>query len=461
MQNTIKQLHQVIEYHAAGQLEQAHNLCLEILSQVPDQPDAIHFLGVIADSRGDYEFAKEYIGKAIKLMPDNPACYTNLGNVFQRQEEYSTALKYYQKALHLDSRNKMALNNIGAVYMKTGKLEQAISHLSSALNMDPDYVDAHWNLSLSLLLNGEIEQGFKEYEWRWKRTDISKRDIDDKTLWKGEPLNGKTILVYEEQGLGDAFQFVRYLPMLKDDGARIILEVSQPLMRLFSKLDCVDKLWVKSIRESTKDIDRFDFHIPILGLPSIHKSSIETIPLNVPYLTVHPAIVSSWGNWMMDVKGFRVGIVWAGNPNHKNDHNRSCLLSRFKELSDLPGVELISLQKEKYDKWTDVEPLSVVAQDMSEDLDDFTDTAAAIENLDLIISVDTAVVHLAGALGKKVWVLLPFLPDWRWMLDRTDSPWYPSMRLFRQKSRGDWSSVFKELKKELQEVAKGMLNISG
>lgn len=487
-QKILELLQQGMAKHTAGAYQEAEMIYRQVLSIQPEQPDAIHFIGVLAFNVGNYKAAKEYLNKAIELIPENAACYNNMGNVCQKEGDLDGAVKYYEKTLSLDPSNFKAYSNLGAAFIRLGQYNQAKINLEKAISIEPNYAgalnnlgeshsylgnfnkahnfyikaielephlaDAHWNLSLSLLLRGEFEKGFEEYEWRWKRPDTPKRDIDPQTLWQGEALNGKSILVYEEQGLGDALQFVRYLPMIKEMGGRVILEVSPVLARLFVNMDSVDKLWVRNMRESTRDIDRFDYHIPVLGLPRIFKTRLSTIPFDKPYVSISSSMVHTWARRLGEKKGFRIGIVWAGNPDHRNDHNRSCLLSQFKEISELPDVELISLQKDKYDNWTDIEPLNLVQHDLADDIHDFADTAAVIENLDLIISVDTAVVHLAGGMGKEVWVLLPFYPDWRWMLERKDSPWYPCMRLFRQEKTGGWAPVFKNIKKELQILLK-------
>ncbi len=475
--------------HTSGCYQEAEILYRRVLQMDPNQPDAIHFIGVIAFQIGNYQAAREYLARAIELAPGNPGCYNNMGNLMQKEGDLKGSVPYYEKTLQLDATNHMAHNNLGAACIRLGEYERARSHLEEALKLSPEYagaqnnmgevcsylglhdtaaqyykraielepnlVDAHWNLSLSLLLSGDFKNGFKEYEWRWKRRNTPKRIINPERLWQGEILDGKSILVYEEQGLGDAIQFIRYLPMIKQRGGNVIFETSPAMARLFVSVESIDKLWVRNTRRSTQKIDRFDVHCPVLSLPRLFDTKLDSIPSPLPYLAADKAMAASWKKQILSTDKLKVGIVWAGNPDHRNDHNRSCFLSAFKPLAGLPEVEFVSLQKDKYEKWTDMAVQDIATIDVGDDLHDFADTAAVIENLDLIISVDTAVVHLAGALGKETWVLLPFYPDWRWMLDRTDSPWYPSMTLFRQKSPGDWPLVFRTIKDKLVKKSKG------
>ena len=486
MNQTVGQLlEKGMQLHTAGQFQDAEIIYRKVLEIVPDQPDAIHFIGVLAFNVGKFDIAVDYISKAIEFMPENAACYNNLGNVYQQQGKFKEAIPNYEKTLDLDPNHFKAHNNLGVAYIRTGDCETAqlhcekalsinpnyagaynnlgechsnlgdyktsLKHYEAAINLEPNLVDAHWNRSLSLLVQGQLPEGFAEYKWRWKRPNVIKRQIDPATLWDGGPLNGKNLLVFEEQGVGDVFQFIRYLPMLKQTGANVIFEASPGLIRLLSSLDYIDKLWVRNTRQDTYNIDRFDKQCALLDLPSMFRTEIMTIPSDVPYLNADPGLKKSWARRFQDSDALKIGIVWAGNSTHHNDFNRSCRLSFFGSLSKLEGVELYSIQKEKYEKWTDMDPSSIGIKDFTQVLHDFSDTAAFISHMDLIISVDTAVVHLAGAMAKNVWVLLPFNPDWRWLLNRSDCPWYPTMTLFRQDKPGDWPGVFTAVEKKLQE----------
>lgn len=474
-------------FHTAGNYGDAEIMYRKVLEIVPEQPDAIHFIGVLAFNVGKYDIAVDYISKAIEYMPANAACYNNMGNVFQQQGKFGKAIPYYEKTLELKPDHHMAHNNLGVAYIRMGENDKALSHCRKALELSPEYagahnnlgechsnlgnyekalesyeraiqlepelVDAHWNKSLSLLVQGDLKNGFAEYKWRWRRPTTVSRQIAPERSWDGRSLSGQSVFVFEEQGAGDVFQFMRYLPLVKERGARVIFEASPALVRLLSSMDSIDKLWVRNPRQDTSDIDRFDYGVPILDLPHIFGTELHTIPNSTPYLEPDHELVKSWSGKVNKKAKINIGIVWAGNPGHHNDFNRSCRLSLFKVLADIDGVNLYSLQKETYQNWTDIEVLSVCAKDFSEDLNDFADTAAAISSLDLIISVDTAVVHLAGAMGKPTWILLPFNPDWRWLLKRQDSPWYPSLTLFRQETPGGWNTVFDKISEKLKEMA--------
>jgi len=486
MMNPAEMLNKGIEYHTAGMLREAENLYLKILENDPNHPDAIHFMGILAYNVGKNDIAKEYIKRAIELLPTNAGCFNNMGNIYQQEKKYHESVKWYKKALEIKPDDQKSYNNLGVAFLKLGRFETAENCLLEATRIDPGYVEAYgnlvevyrgggdfekaleycektlnlspkyartrWNRSLIWLLQGDFEKGWPEYEWRWEKETTFKRKIDTGQRWDGrENISGKTIFVYEEQGMGDTIQFVRYLPLIKALGGIIILEVMTPLVRIVESLGAFDRLYVGVRNKDTRQADRFDFHVPLLSLPGIFKTTLETIPVQLPYLKADRDLVTIWKKRLGGQGKFRIGLVWAGHPDHTNDHNRSISLSAFSGLKEIKNVMLFSLQKEKYKKWTDINPAKVIEQDPGDEISDFADTAAVIENLDLVISVDTAVVHLAGALGKEVWTLLPFSPDWRWMIDREDSSWYPTMQLFRQPEPGDWESVLKKVKKSLAE----------
>ena len=317
--------------------------------------------------------------------------------------------------------------------------------------MSSKLYSARLNRSLAWLLVGDFQQGWPEYEFRFKASENQKRTFHQGAKWKAEPLEDKVVFVYPEQGLGDTIQFIRYLPLIKKMGAKVIFEVAKPLLRLIETFKGCDQLCSDQQNADASSMPRFDYHVPLLSLPGLFNTTLENIPSASPYLSADNKLLRMWQKRIASNELFKVGIVWAGSGAHKSDHIRSIRLSDFKVLSDIKGVKLFSLQKEKRTKWTDIDPGEVVDIDLGVEIFDFADTAAIIENLDLVVSVDTSVVHLAGALGKEVWTLLPVSPDWRWMLNRSDSPWYPTMRLFRQPSPCDWKSVLQEVRKALVE----------
>jgi hypothetical protein len=270
-------------------------------------------------------------------------------------------------------------------------------------------------------------------------------------MWDGKPLNGKTILIHTEQGFGDTIQFIRYLPMVQAQGGRVIFECLRDLICLLKNGTGFDKIIEQ--KSSGKLYEQFDVHVPLLSLPGLFGTTVGSIPSDIPYIDADPGLIDQWRIRLDDDHKCKIGIVWAGNLNHKNDHSRSCSLSDFATLAGIPELSIYSLQKGpasvEVNKWPGGEKIIK----LDSEIHDFADTAAIIANLDLVISIDTVVAHLAGAMGKPVWTLLPFVPDWRWLLNRNDSPWYPSMRLFRQTRANDWAGVFKRLKQTLlQEV---------
>ena len=484
MENQIKQLLQTgMDHHNVGHLDEAKACYEKVLTLNPNQSDAIHFLGVVATAKGEVDTAVAHFNRAIAIAPDNPACHNNLGNLHQSQQNYLAAISCYEKTLELNPQHHMAYNNIGAAHIRLGnydtahtmcrkaldlepnyaaawnnlgdccsnlgQLEEALSYYDKALKLEPEMVDANWNRALCLLHMGDLAQGFAAYHWRWKRQNTPRRDIDPHLKWNGSNFCGRSIFIYEEQGLGDTLQFVRYLPYLKAAGGRVILECSPALVRLLEPLDCIDKLWVRKRQGSTRDIDRFDSHCPIMDLPHHFQTTRETIPVQVPYIHADAAMTAWWKPQLGDSSDFKVGIVWAGNPNHRNNRHRSCKLSAFEGMAKIPGVSLYGLQKDKYPEWTDVELDQVLTRDLGDALFDFADTAALVANMDLVITVDTAVAHLAGAMGKPTWVILPLNADWRWMRQGETSAWYPSMTLFRQAELGQWEAVFKNMEEKL------------
>ena len=333
---------------------------------------------------------------------------------------------------------------MGVAFKVQGKLDEAIACFERVLQLEADDVNAHINRSLVWLLRGDFERGWDEYEWRWEHKDSLPRQCPQR-LWDGSSLAGRTILLHAEQGLGDTIQFIRYAPLVKRCGGTVVVGCSKLLTRLLATCSGIDRVVTKE-----DSLPEFDVHAPLLSLPRIFQTHLDSIPADIPYLQSLEKCRPEIENLLsaQQVK-HRVGIVWAGNPDHPNDRNRSCALSCFRVLTCLPDVALFSLQKgaNGADLERECREMSVI--DLSEVLDDFAETAAAVMKLDLVITVDTAVAHLAGALGRPVWVLLPFAPDWRWLLDREDSSWYPTMRLFRQPRPGDWEAVFERVTRAL------------
>jgi len=332
-----------------------------------------------------------------------------------------------------------------------GLLDEAIAADRQAIAINPNFAEGHFNLGIALLECGDFEQGWPEYEWRQKCSEFnaSFRRFSQ-PLWSGEEFRGRTILLHAEQGLGDTIQFIRYLPMLVRRGGRVLVEVQPALMGLLRQMRGVHQ-WIPR----GEPLPGFDVQCPLLSLPRLFATTVRTIPADVPYLLADPALVESWRqNLSTNVPGIKVGLAWAGNPEHKRDAMRSISLDRLAPLASVRGATFISLQKGGSALQSDQPPEGLRLVNFSAELHDFADTAALMANLDVVIAVDTAIAHLAGAMGKPVWTLLPFAPDWRWLVDRKDSPWYPSMRLFRQPRIGDWGTVIGSVAGRLESLAR-------
>lgn len=393
---------------------------------------------------GDLETAKELAGRALTQNPDLADAHNNLGNILTRSGRLEAAIAEFGLALGTSRDNPDYLANLGGAHQAAGDLAAAQACFDNAIKADPGHVDAHWNRGLARLLGGDLAPGFADYEWRWRLPEFRRRHTHI-AAWAGEDLAGRTILIHSEQGFGDTIQFIRYAALLAEKGARVILETHPPLVRLMRSAPGVDQVVARGAV-----LPKADFEAPILSLPHLFATTLDTIPARFPYLGPPPEVSMGLGDFDSETDT-NIGIVWAGRPSHKNDRNRSCPLSQFQPLGQIAEVRLFSLQAG--DVGSDLTGGQII--DLAPELEDFAATAAAIAGLDLIISVDTAVAHLAGALGKQCWLLLPFAPDWRWLLNRNDSPWYPSLRLFRQDHPGDWSGVLARVADELGRRADG------
>ena len=435
-------------YRDLSQPEAAIEALQTAVAQKPDFPQAYNNLGLAQHDAGRFEDALACYDKALISKPDYTAAYLNMGNALRELGRPDAAAVSFQKAIVLDRDLFEAHNNLGNVLMEQDQLEAAAASYATAIGLKPDDPGAHKNLGIISLLQGDFETGWPEYSWRRLEDDpVFKVRNYKPPFWDGEDLTGKTIFVYPEQGLGDIIQFVRYLPMLRQRGGRVAFDIPLPMARLMWDLDGIDV--------SLKDGDTlppFDYHIPLLELPKLLGTTLDTIPAAKAYLHADKNLVEAWGERLGPKEEFRIGLVWGGSPDHLKDRDRSIEPELFRPLVETPGVSALSLMVGRDGEAGRV--FGGAVTDLAPDLGDFADTAAAIANMDLVISVDTAVAHLAGALGTMVWTLLPFNSDWRWMLGRDDSPWYPSMRLFRQEKREDWEGVIERVAAELADLAK-------
>ena len=410
----------------------------------PDYAEAYSNRGVALKELRQLNAALASYDKAIALKPDYAEAHSNRGVALKELKQLDAAIASCDKAIALKPDYADAYYNRGNALQDLNQLDAAIASFDRAIAIDPGYSEAYWNKSLSLLLGGDFEKGWELYEWRWERKEREAKPNLMQPLWLGaESIEGQIILLHSEQGLGDTIQFCRYVKLVSDLGANVILEVEEPLIAMLSNLAGVSQVVAKGSALPT-----FDVHCPLMSLPLAFKTTLATIPSAQAYLPIDSGKVTDWAG-KLGAKGKpRVGLVWSGRPAHVNDRNRSLDLSRV--ISYLPGnFEYFSLQKELREADQATLQAHPDIRHFGAALNDFSETAALCGQMDLVISVDTSIAHLSAAIGKPTWVLLPYVPDWRWLLNRDDSPWYPSARLFRQRAVGDWASVLAEVKAAL------------
>ena len=432
-------------FQKQGKSEKSVQAYQKAIQIQPDYADAYYNLGNAFQKQGKSEKSVQAYQKAIQIQPGYAEAYFNLGNSLREQGKLEKSTQALQKAVQIQPGYAEAYFNLGNSLREQGKLKESTQALQKAIQIQPDYADAHFNLAMLLLLQGQFVEGWEKYEWRWDSSLKSQKRNFKRPLWDGTSLSSKSILIYAEQGFGDSIQFARYIDLFPDT-ATIIVACQPALKSLLKSIECIDTLVTKG-----EDIPNFDFHAPIVSLPHIFGTVLETIPAKIPYL--YPDKNPDFSFLSDDERDLKVGIAWAGSPTHINDRNRSISLNNFKCLLDIKGCEFFSLQVGEHHRDIKQCGYSRIIKDLGKQFTNFHHTASVILQLDLVISVDTAVAHLAGALGKPVWTLLPFIPDWRWMLNRSDSPWYPSMTLFRQRKRGDWHSVFQEIRLTLTQYS--------
>lgn len=394
------------------------------------------------DNKNYPDAVKHYI-QALSINPLDPEPAYNLGNLYAELDRYDEAVVAYETALTIEPKHIKAVNNLGAVWHTLCQLDKAIDCYDRILEMDSKNVDAHYNKSLSLLLKGELKEGWRLYEWRFKREDYPPRTYP-MMLWDGKTYKGN-LLLYAEQGLGDTIHFIRYARLLEQRGLRVYLHCHDELVSLMK--NGVSGLC--DVIPFSRAYPKCDFYFPLMSLPNVFETDIDSIPSEVPYIKASDIYINKWRRILGNHADLKVGLVWAGKPEYKNERMRSVRLSTFSPLFDIDGVRFFSIQKGKASK--EAEQYDSILN-YSDEILDFSDTAGFIQNLDLIISVDTAVAHLAGAMAKPVWIPLPYSPDWRWLLWRDDSLWYKTAWLFRQRRFGDWSDVMISLKKHLEQL---------
>lgn len=430
--------------------EEAEQACRRAIELNPKLAAAHNNLGNALQGLGRLSAAIECFREAIRLQPKLASPHYNLGHAFRDLERLSEAAESYRRALEADPSHAGAHNDLGNTFMRLRDFELAAVHYDRALELQPELAIGHLSKAGLALLQQDFELGWQEYEWRWKMPDVGGERVFEEPKWDGRPLANKTILIYAEQGFGDTLQFVRYASLVHALGARIVFECQRPLLRLLSHCEGIDDL----VGVGDK-LPPFDFQIALLSVPRILKTTLKTIPTRFPYLFADPTLVAQWRDKLQPLKGLRIGINWHGRGGRGTFRRRDLPLADLLALGSQLGQQFVCLQREiepaEQAQLADAPNIVRLGDHVDTIHGAFMDTAAVMKNLDLVITSDTAIAHLAGGLGVPVWVGLPFVPDWRWLLDRADSPWYPTMRLFRQKSPGDWTEVFREMKVALQE----------
>jgi tetratricopeptide (TPR) repeat protein len=419
----------------------------EALEVAPQSCEALCNRAGALERLGRLAQALESCERAIALDETYFSAWISRGTVLQRLHKYEEALVSFDRALTIAPDDASALWQRGNTLRVMMRHEEALASYDRTLAIEPANVPAHFSKAFVFLLLANFEHGWPEYEWRWR--DAQGREHRRKfaqPLWLGdEPVAGKTILLHAEQGLGDTLQFCRYARLVKALGANVVLEVQPALKSLLAKIEGVDQVVARG-----EPLPSFDLHCPLLSLGLVFRIDQTSIPTGIPYLRAAPTLAEKWRKRLGTPTRSRIGLVWSGNSKHLNDYNRSISLADLlPTLND--AFEWVSLQKVVRDSDQVLLEASAVRH-FGDEIMDFSDTAALVQSMDLVISVDTSVAHLAGALGKRVWILLPYLPDWRWQLDREDSPWYPNARLFRQSQPGEWSDVFERVADELRSI---------
>ena len=486
-----------------GRRIEAHDLLTAALARCSTAPKGVHDTADILIKRGDILYALERYFEAVvsydhalALAPANANCHIKRGLTLYYLKRYQASLASYDHASTLAPNDAMILFYRAQTLRRLGRCEEALADLDQtlarqpdfaaaynlrgetltelalyedaiaqfelAIRHDPTFILAHWNIAVTRLLHGDFRRGWRDYEGRWFNPGAERRDFRA-PLWLGEePLAGKTILLHAEQGFGDTIQFARYASLAAARGAKVILEVQAELKTLMSRMEpsavVLSQPPERTVHAridgplvplaSERDLPPFDYHCPLLSLPLAFKTELDIVPAKIPYLHADPDLASRWRAKLPRTRSPLVGLAWSGNPFHSQDRNRSIALDRLVPLLSEP-LDFVSLQKSvsKIDAKLMASLPNLIH--FGDELVDFDHTAALIAALDLIVTVDTAVAHLAGAMGKPAWILLPKVPEWRWLLDREDTPWYPAARLFRQKRLDDWESVIERVRASL------------
>jgi len=408
----------------------------------PHYPEALNNLSTALKNIGELDQALHACQKALNIRSDFPEAHNNISIIHKKCGNLDEAVVSSRRAIELSPRLAEAHYNLGIALAAQGKTDDAVLSYRTAIKLKNEFPNAHTNLAMALLARGDWAEGWQEYEWRWKTERLQKfKRPFTQPQWRGEAASGKTLLIHAEQGYGDTLQFCRYAALATKAGLKVILEVQKPLVRLLNQSSSIE------IHAFGDDLPTFDLHCPMLSLPLAFQTTLTTIPHQPSYLKAQKEDIKTWETRLKAVpnKGLKIGLAWSGSTTTESHEQRSFAPEQWAPLLKLTDCHFVSLQKD-----APTAPSELGMTDFMAEMHDFADTAGLIANLDLVITADTAIVHLAGALGKPVWLIDRFDPDWRWLLGRNDSPWYPSLRIYRQATPGDWCSVMQNITHDLQ-----------
>ncbi len=442
------------EYERAGKLGEAERLLRHILDAHPTQADALHMMGIVVFRQGRREEALEFMEGALRHGVDTPLYLRNICELYRTLWRHDEALAAAQRAVMLAPSDPLCLHNLAIIHSERGEYDEALANAEAALRIDPRQPGAHFIRAEVLLARGQMAEGWEEYEWRFQIGGAAplippQMLHRDRPQWQGERLEGRTLLLIGDQGFGDVIQFSRFIPWARDHSGAAAIAIGcgrevGALIRQLAPHATIFQKW--------EECPPYAAYAALSGLPRLAGTRVETIPAPTPYLRADAAKIVAWRERLAALvpRGFkRVGLVWAGRPAHNNDRNRSTSLATFRPLFDLPGVAFVALQKGPATPQAGGFFARAPLVNLGAEIGDYGDTMAIMEALDLIVSVDTSVVHLAGALARPVWVMIPRAPDWRWLLGREDTPWYPSLRLWRQTTPNSWDDVVARIREAL------------
>ncbi len=436
------------EHEQAGRLAEADSLLRQIIAEAGDHPPALHLMGIVAFRMDRLDEAVHLIERSLALAPMEALYYRNVCEVYRVLGRLDEALVAGNRAATLAPNDVHCHHNLGVLHYHRLELDEAIASGERAIALAPDFAGAHFGIAEASLLRGDFERGWAEYEWRMKLANAPPLlPPTERLQWDGRPMRDGTLLLIADQGYGDVIQFARYIPWAAGRCAQLAIACSAELHPVIEQQEGAGLLF-----DHWERAPEFTAYCALSGLPRLAGTRLDTIPAEIPYVRADPARSAVWAERLAALvpRGYRrIGIAWAGRPTHHNDRNRSTTLAAFAPLSEIPGIALVSLQKSEAQaqigRYWGRAPLV----NLGPEIRDFGDTMAVLECLERVVAVDTSVGHLAGAMGKEAWVMLPYAPDWRWLLDRTDSPWYPTLRLFRQGVDRSWDTVIGGIAKEV------------